>query len=119
MIRWAGMPIRGPSRAIPGVLHFNYRFNLLTTPWMLLSVHERMLLVNVRRTISLHPRMKVQFFSDERCRAALLQHERLGHALAGCFDNETDGRLRSDMCRLAMLRSTGGMYFDTCGHVED
>ena len=105
--------MRNRSRRIPDVLHFNYRRNLLTAPWLFLSLHERMLLLNVRRTIELHPGATVNFFDDAECRSALGQHERHGAALAMAFDNETDGRLRSDMCRLAMLRRTGGLYFDT------
>ena len=91
---------------------FNYRRNLLTAAWITLRLDERAMMLNVQRTIALHPATKVKFFDDSQCREALARHERLGNALAGYFDSEPDGRLRSDMCRLAMLRD-GGYYFDT------
>mmetsp|Transcript_9265 Transcript_9265/g.20853 ORF Transcript_9265/g.20853 Transcript_9265/m.20853 type:complete len:426 (-) Transcript_9265:119-1396(-) len=99
------------NSSIPSVLLFNYRRNLLATPWDSLRLHERMMLINVRRTIALHPGAAVRYFGDNDCRVALLEHDSLGALLVSYFDHEKDGRLRSDMCRLAMLRQ-GGFYFD-------
>jgi hypothetical protein len=107
-------PPRGQeARArIPSTLHFNFKINLLAAPWDALSWPLRLMHANVHRTIELHPNATVNFFNDTQCRAALLNH-RLGAALARSFDTEEDGRLRSDMCRLAQLASSGGFYFDT------
>lgn len=108
----------GPSNAsIPSTLIFNYRVNLLAASHRLMSAPERRLANNVRRTIGLFPDIpasRVVFFDDAQCRAALLRvSAELGPPLARRFDHERDGRLRSDMCRLAQLHAHGGYYFDT------
>lgn len=105
------------NHSIPDKLIFNYRFNLLTASAGRLSAPERRLADNVRRTISLFSGLSsldVLFYDDKQCRSALLEYsDALGPELAKRFDQEGDGRLRSDMCRLAQLHRHGGYYFDT------
>lgn len=48
------------------------------------------------------------FFDDFAC-----EHHLHAFGLAAAFRDETDGRLKSDMCRLAMLYLFGGWYLDS------
>jgi hypothetical protein len=69
------------------------------------------LLRNTERTRNLTG-LPFIFHTDAQCRRLLAELEQeLGSLVVG-FDSYTDGRIRSDMCRLAMLWRYGGFYFD-------
>jgi len=56
---------------------------------------------------------EIQFFTDQECRQHITAVPGFGTELAQHFNSEKDGRLRSDLCRLAQLREHGGVYMDT------
>lgn len=98
------------TRLIPEVLIFNGRQNLLSGSFAPRGLGRYA--ANVRRTVSIHPGTTTLFLDDKGCADTLLSHREIGAALAQAFRNEADGRLRSDMCRLAQLYRHGGYYFD-------
>ena len=99
------------TRLTPEVLVFNGRQNLLSGSFAPRGLGRYA--ANVRRTVSIHPGTTTLFFLDDKgCADILLSHREIGAALAQAFRNEADGRLRSDMCRLAQLYRHGGYYFD-------
>ena len=114
------LPRRPPPRPtnanIPNVLLFNHRINLLTecthnglTAGDACSPGDIAARDNVHEIIAAHPGAAVHFFSDKDCNAAL---QRVQPKLAEHFAEERDGRIKSDLCRLAMLSESGGYYFD-------
>jgi hypothetical protein len=98
---------------IPRVALFNHRVNLIEGPLQLYP-SEAALRRNVLNTLNVTG-MRAVFYDDAQCRALLadLETEWELRWLAESFDRSPDGRIRSDMCRLAMLWRFGGYYFDT------
>jgi hypothetical protein len=105
---------RADDGAIPRVALFNHRVNLLLELVPSLHAGEAALRRNVLRTLNVTG-MRAVFYDDAQCRALLadLEAEWELRWLAESFDRSPDGRIRSDMCRLAMLWRFGGYYFDT------
>ena len=73
----------------------------------------------MKRTIAVFQNMighapEVEMWDDKQCRTALNELPmKEAHDLADDFDKEEVGFVKSDLCRLVMLYSTGGYYFDT------
>lgn len=71
---------------------------------------------NLRRTLDQMRFRDVAFLTDSGCISLLrvLEEEEVfrGWALTDTFMANDDGRIRSDICRLAMLWTRGGYYFD-------
>jgi len=97
---------------IPRRLVSNHRVDL--TKGEALQGKDRSLQENFRSAVStIMPDGKVEFVSDDGCRSLLQDIDGLGERLVKGFNGETDGRLKSDVCRLAQLYDLGGIYIDT------
>lgn len=69
----------------------------------------------LKRTLELTGLTDARYLDDAGCRALLRELEAeldLRERMARAFDAYKDGRIRSDMCRAAMLYKHGGYYFD-------
>ena len=119
---WLYVPLIGAEvfatdrpHVIPSVALFNDRVNLWSTNASLLTPGQQRLLDNVRRTVNITGFHSVVFYDDGDCAALLdtLEAELRMRWLRDSFDRATDGRIKSDICRLAMLWKHGGYYFDT------
>lgn len=132
----ATTPPRAPSpyrhrHAIPDILIFTYRINLLETvfdfvktPHKKLTKQQKELLAlqrNVRNIIQLHPTSKVRFLTDKDCIKSIraVFHGRDyatatadGEELIRYFIAEKEGMYKADLCRGAALYETGGLYMD-------
>ena len=89
---------------IPRVLLFNHRTNLLG--------HDSLLAQNVRATIRKHADWSVVFDTDDSCIDKIDGLLHAPEAVAWYRDVRTLGKHRSDLCRLAQLYLTGGLYVD-------
>lgn len=73
---------------------------------------------NVRNTIAMLGFRDVAFYTDDMCVTLLRTMEKTAHEFRGvpllqAFTfHKLDGRVRSDVCRLAALWDRGGYYFD-------
>ena len=108
----AGEPLDHHQAAIPDVLVFTYRINLLTASNIELDDTDLLLKNNVDRTIRMHNssgRVRVNFYDDDACEELLRSHlpELVPH-----FLHEERGSYKGDICRGAALVATGGLYFD-------
>lgn len=108
----AGEPLDHHQAAIPDVLVFTYRINLLTVSNIELDDTDLLLQNNVHRTIRMHNssgRVRVNFYDDDACEELLRSHlpELVPH-----FLHEERGSYKGDICRGAALVATGGLYFD-------
>ena len=108
----AGEPLDHHQAAIPDVLVFTYRINLLTASNIELDDTDLLLKNNVQRTIRMHNssgRVRVNFYDDDACEELLRSHlpELVPH-----FLHEERGSYKGDICRGAALVATGGLYFD-------
>ena len=108
----AGEPLDHHQAAIPDVLVFTYRINLLTASNIELDDTDLLLKNNVHRTIRMHNssgRVRVNFYDDDACEELLRSHlpELVPH-----FLHEERGSYKGDICRGAALVATGGLYFD-------
>jgi len=81
---------------------------------------QPVLLLNVRRTISLHPRWRVIVDNDETCSERILLAASDGllskTSTHEWWNDESQERIpafRSDLCRLLQLYYDGGLYLDT------
>eukprot|EP00435_Cladocopium_sp_Y103_P060210 s47_g22.t1 len=83
---------------IPRRLLFNHKFNLLRASDASLDKQSKLLRDNVRHIVKLFPDIGP---SDE------------SEALGLDFAREKVGMVKSDLCRLVMMYSFGGFYFDT------
>lgn len=106
-------PMTAPSRAIPHILSFTYKFDLLRAPVASLTAQERDLARNVRATIEHHGPTgdggRVHFYDDYKC----VQVIRVTFPrLLPFFQREVSGRYKGDICRGAALFHHGGLYFD-------
>jgi len=78
------------------------------------SGNDRNLQENFRSAVAtIMPDGKVEFLTDDGCRSLLQSIDGLGNRLVKGFNGESDGRLKSDVCRLAQLYDLGGVYIDT------
>eukprot|EP00439_Symbiodinium_sp_Y106_P021305 s5086_g2.t1 len=127
-----------PSRKIPKKLLFNHKVNLLKIPDAKMNSADKLLRENILHIMSIFPEASqedVHFWNDEDCqngqskiiswerhpisrpslsRAALnLRATRESEALSVDFASEQVGMVKSDICRLAMMYTLGGYYFDT------
>lgn len=95
--------------AIPRVALFNHKINLLHN-----KTYDPVMFENIHRTLKMIAPYKVIFFSDDDCHRLLgeLEDEWNMRALQDTYVMLLDGRIKSDMCRLAMLWRYGGFYFD-------
>lgn len=104
---------------IPRKLLFNYKKNLFKAEPGDLSKEEKMLLANMKRTVTVFQNFagdapEVHMWDDHDCFTAIHELQmKEGHQLALYFDREDEGRIKSDVCRLVMLYNMGGLYFDT------
>ena len=101
------------TRAIPPILSFTYKFDLLHAPEDKLSARERTLAANVRSTIRHHQSFEgqatVHFYDDSKCVDIIkLAFPRL----LPFFLHEVSGMYKGDICRGAALFHHGGLYFD-------
>lgn len=101
----------GLSPRIPDNILFNYKYDVLQSQSN--DPEDRRMRRNVEHTVSLFRGSghdpHIIFWDDTQCRTMLGS---IRAELAVRFDGEPDGRLRSDMCRLAQLYKHGGYYFD-------
>lgn len=102
---------------IPRRLLFNHKFNLLKASDASLDKQSKLLRDNVRHIVKLFPDIgpsDVHFWDDGDCQAGIeqLQLEE-SEALGLDFAREKVGMVKSDLCRLVMMYSLGGFYFDT------
>jgi len=95
---------------IPNNLLLNYKVSLLEADPQSLSHSEHRVKQNLLRTFTALPNMKVLFYNDTQCRAAVARVH--SEQLARRFDREHYGAYKSDLCRLAMLFEHGGIYLD-------
>lgn len=97
---------------IPERLLFNYKINLVNASRSKpLGYQEQCLADNVAKSISMFSDMQdLQFGDDNECIAMI--REAHSQQLANFFTKESDGRYKSDLCRLAQLYLHGGYYFD-------
>lgn len=113
---------RGSKEALPGSiprkLLFNHRINLFEADGDL-SKHEKILRANLKHTVKVFQDTTgvapdVEMWDDKKCLTALQMLD-IPEAKALAFDFATEilGMIRSDLCRLVMLYSSGGYYFDT------
>ena len=106
------------ATAIPDVLVFTYRIDLLQSPLphdVALTPVQRRLAANVRNTVEKHPGSVVRFLDDEACARHIMELDlpwNIRNALFGGFLKEKDGSMKGDVCRGAALYNTGGHYFD-------
>lgn len=97
---------------VPRIALFNYKTNILRAPS--LSPKESIMRRNIQRNIDLLGFTSTIFFDDEDCYSLLEKIQDASHIkwLQYSYEQHEDGRIRSDMCRLAMLHEFGGYYFD-------
>ena len=98
--------------AIPDVLVFTYRINLITASNIELDDTDLLLQNNVMQTIRTHNssgRVHVNFYDDDACEELLHFHS---PGLVPYFVHEERGSYKGDICRGAALIATGGLYFD-------
>mmetsp|Transcript_106476 Transcript_106476/g.129823 ORF Transcript_106476/g.129823 Transcript_106476/m.129823 type:complete len:390 (+) Transcript_106476:48-1217(+) len=105
------------SSQIPRRLLFNHKINLLTASEGSLDKQSKLLRDNVKHIVRLFPDIApadVHFWDDKDCQAGIeqLQLEET-EALGLDFAREKVGMVKSDLCRLVMMYSLGGFYFDT------
>ena len=91
---------------MPLICLFNYAHDLLRHPRTDVENATR---DNILRNVRICGCVRVVFWTDSDCAAALRRHDA---GVGAAFDAKSDGRLRSDICRLEMLRRTGGVYMD-------
>lgn len=113
-VTWEDHFLTSSKNAIPRIMIFTYRTNLLKNPPESSSL---LFLENVVRTIRMYAqewkkrgeRVYVWFLDDEEC----LQVIRLVEPeLVFYYKNETRGDYKGDICRGVALYLTGGYYFD-------
>lgn len=94
---------------IPRIALFNHKSNIFKNH----SQYED-LYGNINQTLQKTGLTHVIFFDDNDCFKLLkeLETEWEMRWLQESFHRNQDGRIRSDMCRLAMLWKHGGFYFD-------
>ena len=94
---------------IPRIALFNHKINLLQNKTYDTEIYD-----NIQRTLKIVEPYKVIFYSDDDCHYLLgeLEDEWNMKALQNTYVMLLDGRIKSDMCRLAMLWKYGGFYFD-------
>jgi hypothetical protein len=98
--------------AIPDVLIFTYRIDLLSVSNVELDDTDLLLRNNVLRTINMHNssgKVRVKFYDDDACEDLLHYH---APGLVPYFLHEERGAYKGDICRGAALVATGGLYFD-------
>lgn len=115
----ASHPLMGSVQPspVPRRLLFNHKFNLLKASDASLDRQSKLLRDNVRHIVKLFPDIgpsDVHFWDDGDCQAGIeqLQLEE-SEALGLDFAREKVGMVKSDLCRLVMMYSFGGFYFDT------
>lgn len=94
---------------IPEIALFNYKTNILKNATNHENTH-----INILRTVNITKLNKIIFYDDQNCMELLqkLENEWQMRWLTESYYRYEDGRIRSDMCRLAMLWNFGGYYFD-------
>jgi len=102
---------------IPRRLLFNHKVNLLKASDASLDKQSKLLRDNVKHIVKLFPDIApsdVHFWDDKDCQAGIedLNMEE-SEALGLDFASEKVGMVKSDICRLVMMYSLGGFYFDT------
>mmetsp|Transcript_65018 Transcript_65018/g.152129 ORF Transcript_65018/g.152129 Transcript_65018/m.152129 type:complete len:389 (+) Transcript_65018:49-1215(+) len=106
-----------PSRKIPKKLLFNHKVNLLKIPDAKMNSADKLLRENILHIMSIFPEASqedVHFWNDEDCQNGLeALNMQESEALSVDFASEQVGMVKSDICRLAMMYTLGGYYFDT------
>jgi len=106
----ARMPGIDPNKnSIPENILFTHKMNLLEFSDEEVNDAERVLRATMQHTVDSLPGYNVLFFNDSACARELGD---IHPELEFRFHNETIGMLKADMCRLALLWSHGGLYFD-------
>jgi len=81
-----------------------------TSPeYAMMDQENRLLIDNMRHTLVLNDAASVNFLDDTACTDATLKISKLYNEL---YENESDLRYKSDMCRLAAVYLQGGLYMD-------
>ena len=99
----------GLSRASWLRLLCTYKTNLFKAEQGDLSIHEKILLANMKRTVRVFQNMTggapdVEMWDDQDCFTALEKLQmKEGPELALDFRREAVGMIKSDICRLVML----------------
>ncbi|CAE7357300.1 unnamed protein product [Symbiodinium sp. KB8] len=110
-------PAAEPSRKIPKKLLFNHKVNLLKIPDAQMNPGDKLLRENILHIMSIFPEVSqedVHFWNDEDCANGLeALNMQESEALSIDFVSEQVGMVKSDICRLAMMYTLGGYYFDT------
>ena len=104
-------PTPAANAVIPDLLHFTYKFDLLTHLDVdTLTSIEKMLRANVESLVAKHPGARVVFTDDAACDVMLQRHgdDKL---LAG-WRGDNVGMHRGDVCRGVALYQMGGYYMD-------
>lgn len=102
-------PSKKPAPAIPRILIFTHKQNLLETK------EPRVLYDNVMNTINVYKKywnddsIEVQFLDDDKCREKI---KKAFSRLVPHFDDEKSGPYKADVCRIAALYLSGGYYFN-------
>ena len=97
------------SPAIPHIIYFTYKSNILQTK------EPPQFYENIMNTTQNYiqgwkdPNAKVVFLDDAGCRRVI---EKAEPRLLEHFNNEQKGAYKGDICRVAALIDTGGYYFD-------
>tara|TARA_B100000482_G_scaffold172942_1_gene140642 strand:+ start:1301 stop:2632 length:1332 start_codon:yes stop_codon:yes gene_type:complete len=92
---------------IPKIMILNGKDNFL-------HIKENIYTKNINRISNITNINNIIFFDDTECLKLILKLEEMWgmQNLSDSYTSNTDGRIKSDMCRLAMLHEFGGFYFD-------
>lgn len=102
-------------RAIPNILHMNWKKDLLMEGSSELTGKERGMLTNLENTRAIYDKgtwggLEVDFASDARC--SRLVRKAHSEELGQIFDKRKKDLRTSDICRLAQVYLRGGYYMD-------
>ena len=104
-------PTPAANAVIPDLLHFTYKFDLLThSDIVALTPIEKMLRANVESLVAKHPGARVVFTDDASCDGMLQAHG--DDKLLMGWRGENVGMHRGDVCRGVALYQMGGYYMD-------
>lgn len=118
-----GRDARRRAFELPENIMFNHKYNLLNDPTSVKG-SDLLLLDNVMHSLGLHPNKRVIFYGDDDCNDAIQKYFGPRESIVEWFNNPslhavrmghsfTDGKFKSDLCRLVQLFEHGGLYLDT------